>query len=510
MLDRQRVTLMKPTAKRLADSDSAGCLDNVAPVRIWMDASYSVDSGKSSGIERVVRNLIRQLDRMNRESVESSLPVIEVNEQFFEIDDAARQQFEPISSAQRDLQAQLPNLYKRLFRCLCKVANSRTLEKWFLPDAGHLGIFKVPHRIWQKRVRHNLALRSKPIDFQPGDMLVMPDAYWTCRNIWPAVRRAREMGAFIVFIVYDLIPITHPQFVGEKGRLRFTEYMRHVARHSDLIVTISQTVCEQVKEYLPELMLGENHCRDIRSFTLGAEFCDAAGAIRPQLKQVFSSNVRDNPYLTVSAFDPRKNHEYLLDAFTELWKTHPDEKLCLVGRVGPRCEKLIERIRQHPQWGVNLLTFHDLADAELQFCYRHAKGVIFPSIVEGFGLPIVESLWHRQTTFASDTPIHREVGGECCRYFDLNDPRSLVHLLVACDASGQQQMPGNSQQLPLTWTQSFDSLRDICFQAFQESSANLAVHKISITSGTAGIAETSEPQLISQPLLQISHRHKAA
>ncbi len=438
------------------------------PSRVWMDASYSIDSGKSSGIERVVRNLVRHLDRMRFTSVESCVPVIEVDQQFYHVDELARRQFAPISSAQRELQSKLPRIYKSFFRWLCDRTGSRTLQKWFLPDAGHLGMFKIPHKLWQKRVRRGLAGRSLPVEFSPGDMLILPDAYWTHRDIWPAVKRAKESGAFIAFVVYDLIPITHSQFVGERGRVRFTDYFQQLARHADLIITISQTVCDQVRSYLPELMTGQDYCQDIRAFTLGAEFYDTTGAVRPQLEEIFGPNVRNNPYLTVSAFDPRKNHEYLLDAFSELWKTGAHEKLCLVGRVGARCERLIERIRQHPQWGTNLLTFHDLTDAELQYCYRHAKGVIFPSIVEGFGLPIVESLWHRQMTFASDTPIHREVGGDICRYFDLSNPISLVELLIDWDKSCETTKPHTICELPLTWTQSFDNFRDICMQAYRD------------------------------------------
>ncbi len=92
----------------------------------------------------------------------------------------------------------------------------------------------------------------------------------------------------------------------------------------------------------------------------------------------------------MAAFDPRKNHRYLLDAFDLLWQRIPDPsarpKLCLVGRVGGRCHEIIERIKHHPLLNRNLFAFHDLNDAELQYCYQQCRGVIFPSIVEGFGL----------------------------------------------------------------------------------------------------------------------------
>ncbi len=86
----------------------------------------------------------------------------------------------------------------------------------------------------------------------------------------------------------------------------------------------------------------------------------------------------------------------------------------MVGRVGWLCEDILIQLEKHTRRNRELFVFHDLSDAELQYCYSSSRGVIFPSIVEGFGLPIVEALWHGQKTFASDTPIHREVGRNDC------------------------------------------------------------------------------------------------
>ena len=69
--------------------------------------------------------------------------------------------------------------------------------------------------------------------------------------------------------------------------------------------------------------------------------------------------------------------------------------------------------------------FNDIDDEELIYCYKNAKMLVFPSIVEGFGLPIVESLHFGLHVLASDTPIHREVGGDRVEYFSLNNPMEL-------------------------------------------------------------------------------------
>jgi alpha-1,2-rhamnosyltransferase len=78
----------------------------------------------------------------------------------------------------------------------------------------------------------------------------------------------------------------------------------------------------------------------------------------------------------------------------------------------------------------------DVTDTELDYCYTHAKALLFSAIVEGFGLPIIEALHKGLPVFASDIPVFHEVGGAYVSYFDQTTPASLVSLLQAYEASG--------------------------------------------------------------------------
>jgi len=129
--------------------------------------------------------------------------------------------------------------------------------------------------------------------------------------------------------------------------------------------------------------------------------------------------------------------------------------LCIVGRMGWKVEALLRRIEQHPEKNVRLFWWSDLSDDELLYCYGNAKMLLFPSFIEGFGLPLVESLSNGLPVLASDTPIHREIGGEQIGYFDLADPHSLKEKLLAIEASG---IPDSLQVSPgyqwLSWLES--------------------------------------------------------
>ncbi len=448
------------------------------PKRLLIDATYTFGSSRRSGIERVVRNLVDHGKLLAGNCQVPTASLMSMNGQFFEMGPDQQSQLDRLLATQSDILASLPQFYHRCVASLVREVGSPKLKNWLLPDPGHMGLFKLPYRYWHRASMRRICKSTRVIEPGHGDLLVLPDAYWARKEIWPAVAAARQRGAFTAAVVYDLIPMTHPHFVGQRRTRRFEEYIKQVATHADMILAISATVRGELEDTLPKLMAGQPYCRNICDFPLGAEFPARQAAQQPELRDdlldIFEGDRRNNPYLTVAAFDPRKNHRYLLDAFDLLWQrfSNPDDrpKLCLVGRVGARCPEIIERIKHHPLLNTHLFAFHDLSDAELQYCYQKCRGVIFPSIVEGFGLPIVEAMWHRAPTMASDTPIHREVGGSDCRYFDLDSPASLSDMVVEeIELAGHQEMPAITK--PHSWRESAEIFYRQCLEGFSHAQA---------------------------------------
>ncbi|QDV23479.1 glycosyltransferase family 4 protein [Aureliella helgolandensis] len=443
------------------------------PKRVFIDATYTLSSSKSSGIERVVRNLSRELRSLGQEG-EIPDPILVVNQdgKFYAVDDEFTSSYQHLRESHQNVLSNTSGAYRSAAQAVCTVTRLRVLRKWLLPQAGHLGIFKLPHSLRAAKIRKGLASRNLPIDLGKEDLIILPDAYWINRlrsSVWPAAEIARQAGACVATVLYDLIPLTHPEFVGIKRRDAFLDYLTKAALNSDLLLAISDTVRDQVREFLPTLApQSSEFCNDIRSFQLGAELEDVRGETRSHVTELFSETEK-RPYLTVSTFDPRKNHTYLLNAFDRLWGQGEDVRLCLVGRIGSRCDDVVARVRSHPELGKRLYLLDDLSDCELQFCYRNARGVVFPSLVEGFGLPIVEALWFGKKTFVSDTPIHREVGRNDCTYFGLSNPAALVEAiqdweqaLIACPS------PELPVRVPTTWEQSSRELCDHCLEAFTQ------------------------------------------
>ena len=443
------------------------------PNRLFVDASHTIASGKNSGIERVVRNILAECGRWcEQDGLPKPQLVTHYSNHFVEVDDGLASRFSKLASIESNVRRSLPRWYTHIANWICRKTGSDRLRKWLMPQPGHLGVFKLPHSAYSYFIKHSLVFRAKTIEPNENDLFILPDAYWTKRGVWQAAAAAREKGATVATVIYDLIPLTHPQYVGVKRMEGFRTYLHRAIENSDLLVTISQTVETEVQEYMLKYRSELSSVPTaIRHLTLGAELKLVDGEVRTDVQDLFHANPSKceaiNPYLMVATFDPRKNHHYLLDAFDLIWENRNDLRLCLIGRVGSLCDDVVQRIRNHPAYGKQLFAFHDIRDFELQHCYKTCRGVIFPSIVEGFGLPIVESLWFGKKTFASDTPIHREVGGSDCVYFDLNNPSTLVDEIEKWELVADQSDGRLPMRTPTTWEECSRLLISHCVDAQQ-------------------------------------------
>lgn len=439
------------------------------PRRVLIDCTHTYHYGLRTGVQRVVRNLVREAQKLG--SHLHCEPVFLQDGKFLPYDPNQKSDQQPLSQQMRDNVLDFaPKFYRKFAKTLCKLVPHRKVKSWLMPEPGHLGIFRKMVRKQEKLERLERASNTDWRQPGEGDILLLPDAYWCLMNVWPVVEQAREQGAFATVVLYDLIPVTHPQFVPAGSDTLFLKYLRKAVEHSDLLVAISDTVRDECREKIPELLPDIETHQNISSFRLGAELDAVQGTVSEAVQDLFDPRNPETPYVMVSTFDPRKNHPYLLDAFEQFWESHPEAILCLIGGRGWMSEETLARIENHPRYGKQLLTFHSLPDVDLQYCYRNARGVICPSMVEGFGLPIVEALAYGRKTFVNDTPIHREVGRQDVSYFDGKDPSSLSELLVTWEVALSRGAPLAQQvRQPTTWRESTQSILEQCIEAYVAS-----------------------------------------
>ena len=409
-------------------------------MRLLFECTYVFEHPEvNSGIQRVVRNMIAQLDKATE--VEC-LPVMMQGGHLYQVNSLA-----PLKMKANSRAAWIVHLehwrnrywwwHSRVER-LRPFSNSRNARRLlFWPcKALSLGI-ALPLRglQWLNRHQPPAPQRAVALEHRAGDQLVLLDSSWHA-DFFPLAERLKQDGVGIISVVYDLIPLTHPQFCDDGLVKVFDRWFDWISRTADGFLAISQTISYEVQEEV-ERRLGEEASRRWHGhFHLGSELdlADERSKLDDRLQQLFKDPAA--VYLAVSTIEPRKNHRYLLDTFEILWQQGSSARLCIIGKVGWKCEALISRIKKHPELGKRLFMFNGLNDRSLEYAYRNARALVFPSYVEGFGLPLVEAMQRGLPVMASDIPVFREVGNDFIAYFDLNDPASLTTLVTQFEDTG--------------------------------------------------------------------------
>ena len=289
-----------------------------------------------------------------------------------------------------------------------------------------------------------------------GDTLLMLDSSWSKIDaMLPVFEAVRRAFGTIVTVVYDILPVRFPDAFVEGGSAWFAGWLDKALVASDRCLFISATVRDDVVRYAQER--GSRLPPRLGVFHLGCDIAMPPAESKPRVRQ---ATVRKT-LLMVGTIEPRKNHELALDAFERLWQRGSEASLCIAGKPGWGVDKLVERLKRHPENGRRLFLIDDPDDGELAALYRGCAGLLLASRGEGFGLPLIEAAQFGLPILASDIPVFREIAGAHATYFPLGTPEQLAVVLESWLGAPQGSVPQSTAMPRLTWEQSAEQLLDI-------------------------------------------------
>jgi glycosyltransferase involved in cell wall biosynthesis len=198
----------------------------------------------------------------------------------------------------------------------------------------------------------------------------------------------------LVVTIHDLTFLTHPRSFTKRGISFFRKGLRHAWRNADLILCPSRATM--------------NACRDngfeearLRLVPMGVEVVPAS---EDEVATVRARFGLDRPYILWSGtIEPRKNLHRLLKAYGTL---APDQELVLVGPKG--WNENIERMLAGQRPDIKILGF--VASDELRALYAGADVFCYPSLEEGFGLPVLEAMAQSTPVVTSRATSTEELG----------------------------------------------------------------------------------------------------
>ncbi|MFT4197636.1 MAG: glycosyltransferase family 1 protein [Pseudoxanthomonas sp.] len=260
----------------------------------------------------------------------------------------------------------------------------------------------------------------------------------------------RDHGVKMHFVVYDLIPMLRPEFVNQAILPVFQRWYRTVAGIADGIVCISRAVADELREWLASEDVVRHRPLSVGHFHLGADL-DGGTPVEPA-RPVADGTRR---VLAVGTIEPRKGHAQMIDAFDLLWGDGHDVSLTIVGQQGWHVEELARRIATHREIGKRLHWANGASDSELEALYQESDVLLFASEAEGFGLPLIEAAKRGLPILARDIPVFREIAGDHASYFSGWTGRELADAIAGWFARRDGGEVVVSAGMPwLTWAQS--------------------------------------------------------
>lgn len=213
--------------------------------------------------------------------------------------------------------------------------------------------------------------------------------------------RRRELRP--VYLVHDLIPITHPQFC------RDGEQERHEHRMRTMLATAAGVVANS-----------EETLRCYEDFARAEGAACSPGIVAwpgtHRLTWPAADGAEDPSFVILGTIEGRKNHKLLLSVWQSLMsraKSGPGStqvpRLIIVGRRGWKADDVFAMLDRQDFEG-RVIEVGPLPDAQLARVLREARALLFPSFTEGFGMPLVEAIAAGVPVIASDLAVFREVG----------------------------------------------------------------------------------------------------
>ncbi len=292
------------------------------------------------------------------------------------------------------------------------------------------------------------------IDIRRGDCFLLLTLGHESQYLTELRRRLHEVGGTAMALVYDLLPIQHPEWFAPGVGERHQKYLLSLTSW-DGLVAISQAVAQDLASFLAE-HVEKDYTPRIDWFHLGYDSL-------PGQQEVAPLNLPGRPtVLHVSQIYARKGHQQTLWAFEHLWRRGVAVNYAIVGRRGFGTDDVLWQIETHPELGKRLHFFEDASDAMLAQLYQAAAGVIIPSEAEGFGLPLVEAVRLGKPVLCRDLAVFRELVHDGATYFSGPDPENLAACIGQWlnDLSAGQAPLADPTKLP-SWREATGRLLEI-------------------------------------------------
>jgi glycosyltransferase involved in cell wall biosynthesis len=307
---------------------------------------------------------------------------------------------------------------------------------------------------------------SARLPIRPGEPLLIMGAPWSKEGYGRLLAELRVAYRLEpALLLYDLIPVRRPEWCDATLVRDFTTWLETTLPQCTRLMAISQATAADVEAYAREKDL--KLLSPVVPVPIGTDF----GAPKPEAGSTPPAGLPapGSYILFVSTMEARKNHALLFRVWRRLLTEMPRDQvptLVFAGRVGWLISDLMQQLENTDWLDGKIRMIRDPTDAELNALYQGCQFTIFPSLFEGWGLPVSESLGRGRPCLASNRTSLPESGGSLARYFDpqnLDDACRAVRAIIE-DPPGLEawraQVARDYRHVP--WERTADALIATC------------------------------------------------
>ena len=304
----------------------------------------------------------------------------------------------------------------------------------------------IPLRIYAKLQSYGLSL---PFDtFLPNvDLTIFPNF-----AIWPTIR-----SKYRSTVIHDLTYLYFPELVESKNLAHLKRVVPRAIKKSDFIITVSESVkAELVKE-----------------FNLPPEKCvvttipPSANFYQKNTNEIHKKyNIHTKKFIFfIGTLEPRKDLPTLIEAYCKLpIGLKKEYSLIIAGGKGWKTEKSRQALESAQNAGENIINVGFIDHIDTSAFYQNASIFVMPSLYEGFGMPVLESMASGCPVIVSDIPVLREAAGSAALFAKAGDSDSFSYNIqkLLCDTSLQKELikKGKSQLNNFSWDKNVKKILD--------------------------------------------------
>lgn len=240
-------------------------------------------------------------------------------------------------------------------------------------------------------------------------------AAWVNQDYFKRINDLKsESGFHFVMTAHDLIPIYARETCDQGTSEVFQAFLHKAFRYVDGFLSVSINTAKDIARYTRSISVS---CPPIYVTQNGSSFNEFF-----QAESIEKEGTPKNYVLFVSTIEGRKNHQLIFRIWQELMNEGVDvPSVICVGRLGWRANEFLQQLVSTRYLNGKFRILSDISDSELDMLYGNAMFTVYPSLYEGWGLPVGESLVKGKICVTTRNSSLPEVGGQFAVYIDPSD-----------------------------------------------------------------------------------------